>query len=59
MELFFAVITACNTGLIGDYDDFVVVLIRCTRQIKNTVDEIKIVSLMHITVVVIDYAITV
>ena len=59
MKLFFGVIATRNTRFVSDDDKLVVLFICMPHHIENPIDEVKILAFVHITVVVIDYAITV
>ena len=59
MKLIFGVITTRNAGLVSDDDKLVVLFICMPRHIENPIDEVKVLAFMNITVVMIDYAITV
>jgi hypothetical protein len=59
MEVGFGVVTTGDTGLIRDNYEFVVLLTRVSCYIKDSVDEVEILSFMHMAVINIDHAITV
>ena len=59
MKMLFGVIATCNAGLVSDHDKLVVLLICMPRHIEDAFDEVKVLALVYITVVMIDYAITV
>lgn len=58
-EVFFAVHTSCDTGLIGDNDDPKARGICELHQVKDPVDELNVVWAMHISVVDVDDAVTI